>query len=85
VGVVNVRANLLDAGDLLDQASLDKYSFARDVYLQRRRSLIRPGTAEKEERFDLPEDAQNAPAGGTPVAPATDPATAPAPVPAPAN
>jgi phospholipid-binding lipoprotein MlaA len=82
VGIVNVRANLLDAGDLLDQASLDKYSFARDVYLQRRRSLIRPGAAPKEERFDLPEDAQNAPADGTPIAPA--PATAPAPA-APAN
>jgi phospholipid-binding lipoprotein MlaA len=79
VGIVNVRANLLDAGDLLEQASLDKYSFARDVYLQRRRSLIRPEAPGKEERFDLPEDAQNAPAGGTPLAPATTPATTPAP------
>jgi phospholipid-binding lipoprotein MlaA len=70
VGIVNVRANLLDAGDLLDQASLDKYSFARDVYLQRRRSLIRPDAAAKEERFDLPEDAQNAPTTGAPLAPA---------------
>ena len=78
IGIVNVRANLLDAGDLLEQASLDKYSFARDVYLQRRRSLIRPDAAAKEERFDLPEDAQNAPSGGTPIAPAPAPATSPA-------
>jgi phospholipid-binding lipoprotein MlaA len=74
IGIVNVRANLLDAGDLLDQASLDKYSFARDVYLQRRRSLIRPDTGTKEERFDLPEDSQSAPSGGAPLAPAPAPA-----------
>jgi phospholipid-binding lipoprotein MlaA len=71
VGIVNVRANLLDAGDLLDQASLDKYSFARDVYLQRRRSLIRPAGTEKEERFDLPEGGQDVPADGSPTAPAS--------------
>jgi phospholipid-binding lipoprotein MlaA len=70
VGIVNARANLLDAGDLLDQVALDKYSFARDVYLQRRRSLIRPTTSESEERFDLPEAAQ----GG--AVPASAPAAA---------
>lgn len=74
VGIVNVRANLLDAGDLLEQASLDKYSFARDVYLQRRRSLVRPGAPEKEERFDLPEGAQSAPSESAPAAPAPAPA-----------
>jgi phospholipid-binding lipoprotein MlaA len=36
------RANLLRATDMLDQAALDKYSFARDAYLQRRASLISP-------------------------------------------
>lgn len=50
---VNVRANLLSAGNLLDEAALDKYTFAREVHLQRRRSLIKPN--EQEERFDLPE------------------------------
>jgi phospholipid-binding lipoprotein MlaA len=70
VGIVNVRANLLDAGDLLDQASLDKYSFARDVYLQRRRSLIRTGGSEKEERFDLPEAGQSAPSETAQTGPA---------------
>jgi phospholipid-binding lipoprotein MlaA len=74
VGIVNVRANLLDAGDLLDQASLDKYSFARDVYLQRRRSLIGRGGPEKEERFDLPEGAQSAPSERAPTGPAPVPA-----------
>ena len=54
--LVDTRANLLRAGDLLDQAALDKYAFTRDAYLQRRRSLIgdNPRT-EPEERFDLPE------------------------------
>ena len=66
---VNLRANVLEAGDVLDQAALDKYSFAREIYLQRRRSLIGRDTAEKEERFDLPEKApaSAAPATGTPV------------------
>lgn len=52
--LVDLRANFLGAGDVLDQAALDKYSFARDVYLQRRRSLIEQDS-EKEERYDLPE------------------------------
>ena len=54
--LVNTRANLLSAGDLLDQAALDKYAFMRDAYLQRRQSLIGGGKpAEPEERYDLPE------------------------------
>ena len=55
LGAVNLRANFLDAGDVLDGAALDKYSFAREIYLQRRRSLVGRDPAEKEERFDLPE------------------------------
>lgn len=56
--VVNVRANLLGAGDVLDQAALDKYSFTREIYQQRRNSLIGNEAVQKEERFDLPEGAQ---------------------------
>ena len=37
---VDRRSNLLRAGDVLDQASLDKYSFTRDAHLQRRRAEI---------------------------------------------
>lgn len=54
---VDLRANLLRAGNLLDEAALDKYSFTREVFLQRRRSLIGRKQGEKEERFDLPEAA----------------------------
>lgn len=41
--IVNVRAGLLGAGRVLEGAALDKYSFVRDAYLQRRRSLVFDG------------------------------------------
>ncbi len=70
--LVDTRARLLGAGDVLDQAALDKYSFTRDVYLRRRNALIGAGSSsgEKEERYDLPEGAP------PPASPAN---TAPAP------
>jgi phospholipid-binding lipoprotein MlaA len=37
---VDARANLLRIGGLIEGASLDKYSFTRDAYLQRRRASI---------------------------------------------
>jgi phospholipid-binding lipoprotein MlaA len=37
---IDTRSNLLRASSVLDQAALDKYSFARDAYLQRRRAQI---------------------------------------------
>ncbi|MBN3800494.1 VacJ family lipoprotein, partial [Burkholderia sp. Ac-20392] len=40
VNLVNTRSNLLGAGDVLDAAALDKYSFVRNAYLQRRQMLI---------------------------------------------
>lgn len=41
--VINTRANLLGASRLFDDIALDKYSFLRDAYLQRRRSLVFDG------------------------------------------
>lgn len=68
--LVDTRASLLSAGDLLDQAALDKYAFTRDAYLQRRQSLIGGNGNERiepEERFDLPEAAPaGAPAASAP-------------------
>jgi phospholipid-binding lipoprotein MlaA len=43
VGYVDLRAQALDAGDLLNQAALDRYTFIRNAYLQRRRYLIYDG------------------------------------------
>jgi phospholipid-binding lipoprotein MlaA len=41
--VVNRRANLLDASELIEEAAFDKYSFTRDAYLQRRKNMIYDG------------------------------------------
>jgi phospholipid-binding lipoprotein MlaA len=46
--IVNTRTELLPATNMLDQIALDKYSFVRDGYLQRRQSQIRP---QEEDRF----------------------------------
>ncbi|MFZ6646051.1 MlaA family lipoprotein [Undibacterium sp. TJN25] len=40
VRLVDKRASVLDAGNLIEEASLDKYVFFRDAYLQRRASQI---------------------------------------------
>lgn len=40
VNLVNTRANLLTTVDVLSAAAIDKYSFIRNAYLQRRRFLI---------------------------------------------
>jgi phospholipid-binding lipoprotein MlaA len=55
--LVNLRASVLDAGRLLNDAALDKYSFVRDAHLQRRRGTgdLPRTPPEPEERYDLPE------------------------------
>lgn len=40
VRAINTRATLLRASSVLDEAALDKYSFTRDAFLQRRRAQI---------------------------------------------
>src|SRR5689334_12847351 len=40
---VRTRANLLGAGSVVEQAALDKYSFIRDAWMQRRRSQVYDG------------------------------------------
>ncbi|APW39319.1 ABC transporter [Rhodoferax koreense] len=62
---VNARANLLRAGNVLDEAALDKYSFNRDVYLQVRRNEVYDGNA--------PDPDAAAPAGPAPAAPGLKP------------
>ncbi len=49
---VDVRANLLRAGNVLDSAALDKYSFTRDVFLQVRSQAGQPPTADGREGDD---------------------------------
>jgi phospholipid-binding lipoprotein MlaA len=52
VRVVDTRANLLQASAMLDELALDKYTFIRDAYLQRRRSAIYDGNPPEEETLD---------------------------------
>jgi len=41
--VVDQRAVLLDASNLIEEAALDRYEFVRDAYLQRRQSKVYDG------------------------------------------
>lgn len=52
VRIVTTRAGLLGATDLLNDIALDRYTFIRDAYLQRRRNLIYDGDPPDEERGD---------------------------------
>jgi phospholipid-binding lipoprotein MlaA len=45
---VRTRANLLKAGRVLDQAALDRYTFLRDAWLQRRRNQVFDGNPPRE-------------------------------------
>jgi phospholipid-binding lipoprotein MlaA len=45
---ISNRAELLKADKVIEEAALDKYSYVRDAYLQRRRSLIHDGNPPKE-------------------------------------
>ena len=58
--LVSKRAELLKSGNMLEQASIDKYSFTRDAYLQYRRSQIYDGNPPDEE--DTTEDPSANPA-----------------------
>jgi phospholipid-binding lipoprotein MlaA len=46
--IVSTRANLLDTSKLVEDAALDRYTFVRDAYLQRRRSLVYDGEPPRE-------------------------------------
>lgn len=62
LGMIDLRARLLDAGRLLDAAALDRYQFTRDAYLQRRRNLVYDGNPPREK-----EDDDDAPVKARPV------------------
>lgn len=78
--VVNDRANLLPADKVVEEAALDKYSYMRDAYLQRRRNQIHDGNAPREveanaEQTDCPLLAETVP---EPAAEAVSAQSAPA-------
>lgn len=49
---VDERARLLQASTVLEEAALDKYSFLRDAFLQRRRNAVYDGDPPEEEPAD---------------------------------
>jgi phospholipid-binding lipoprotein MlaA len=61
VGVIDTRAGLLGASQMLDELAFDRYTFMRDAYVSRRRSLVYDGNPP-----DLPDedddDSKTAPA-----------------------
>ncbi|MBL0124932.1 MAG: VacJ family lipoprotein [Betaproteobacteria bacterium] len=56
VEIIDVRANLLGAGQALEEAALDKYQFLRDAYLQRRLRAVYDGKAPQEKLDQLEEN-----------------------------
>ena len=71
--LVGVRADLLDASRILEEAALDKYTFQRDFYLQRRRSLVHDGSPPRERFEDEPGEPKEEKKGAGPVNGPADP------------
>jgi phospholipid-binding lipoprotein MlaA len=83
VRAVDARSNLLRVSSVLDEASLDKYSFTRDAYLQRRRAEVFDHDDDRDVPPPLPEDGSDPvppvrPGAKPPAAPAGQPAQVPA-------
>lgn len=73
--LVDTRANLLSASRVIDDIALDKYTFIRDGYLARRRSLVYDGNPPEREAVDDAEEAL--PSEPKPPAAAASAASAP--------
>lgn len=76
---VDRRSNLLRLGDVVDQAALDKYSFTRDAFLQRRQAEVfdfrESGKDGAEPKGDASEGYEPKPDDTAPAAPAANPAS----------
>ncbi len=76
VRVIDTRANLIRVSNVLEEVSLDKYSFTRDAHLQRRRAEVMDYN-EREVPPPLPDESLE-PAGTVPAPAAGQPPAAPA-------
>lgn len=54
VNLIDTRATYLKAGEVVEEAALDKYSFTRDAFLQRRRNQVYDGNPPEEEEAPDP-------------------------------
>ena len=73
--VINTRANLLGASKVIDDIALDKYTFVRDAYLQRRNSLVFDSDA-PDTGAEGNDDAVSPPSGAASAPPTRAPAPA---------
>ncbi|MBZ0125025.1 MAG: VacJ family lipoprotein [Rhodocyclaceae bacterium] len=62
--LISDRAEFLKADKVIEEAALDKYSYVRDAYLQRRRSLIHDGNPPKFDPYSGSGDGKSADAQG---------------------
>jgi len=74
--IIHIRAELLATSKTLEEATLDKYQFLRDAFLQRRLNQVQDGNVTRAQRDKLEEELEG---------PATPSTTAPAPPKAPAG
>jgi phospholipid-binding lipoprotein MlaA len=86
VGVIDTRAGLLGASQMLDELAFDRYTFLRDAYITRRRSLVYDGNPpplpDEDDDDSDPGKPTAAPAPAGAASGATPPpVTAPAPLP----
>ena len=71
---IDLRASVLGASSLVEDAAVDRYEFIRDAYLQRRQSKIDDdrGSPRKQDKTDAAaDDAEPAPPGGGGTPPPT--------------
>ncbi len=54
IDLIDLRAGLLSVTNALDEVALDKYSFARDAFLQRRRNAVFDGDPPEEDAEGKP-------------------------------
>ncbi len=67
--ILDLRASVLDASNLIEEAALDRYQFVRDAYMQRRESKVNDGELSKSV---YEEEESTATSGtGTPAKPVT--------------
>ena len=62
IGVIDTRAGLLGASQMLDELAFDRYTFMRDAYITRRRSLVYDGNPPDLPDADDADDSKAAPA-----------------------
>ncbi|MET0382737.1 MAG: VacJ family lipoprotein [Burkholderiaceae bacterium] len=68
VGVVDARAGLLGASQMLDELAFDRYTFTRDAYVTRRRSLVYDGNPPDRPDDDAEDGPAAAPRAPSPAA-----------------